>query len=82
MLIGYLTMRAYRDGKSFRKDQRLTLLTRPLQRIHWTDARFPSLVDLRVVYWTMNDPPFSGSLDFKIPFAWHITALCTPIIPN
>ena len=53
-LIGYLTMRAYRDGKSLMKYFGYTadLL---LKRIHWTDVKFHSLVSWLAVYWTTSE---------------------------
>jgi len=54
LLIGYLTMRAYRDGKSLMKYFGYTadLL---LKRIHWTDVKSHSLVSWQAVYWTMSE---------------------------
>ena len=49
LLIGYLTMRAYRDGKSWIKYFEYTTNTL-LKRIHWTDVKFHSLASWPAVY--------------------------------
>lgn len=75
VLIGYLTMRAYRDGKSLRKDDASSFADTPLQRTHWTDAKFPSSADWRAASWMTNNHTFRAILwSSRYPLhgtSWH-----------
>jgi uncharacterized membrane protein len=57
-LIGFLTLRAYRDGEWLGAGLFIKLM--PMQQKHWTDLKCRSSESWRAVYWMMSENAFGG----------------------